>query len=314
MTDDKSTPAPAAQPSAPAVAPPPQRPEVDLSDLQAELDADSQKVAEDEVFDEIAGKDDAEPDEGEGEDADAAEEADEGKDEEEEDDADAEKPKKRSRSARYRDQILRLEQENAQLRSRVGGSLTKAQFEEHVLAIVGPEPQESDFDNFLDYEHEKVSWLTDKRKATREVVAAVKAEQEQRAARMAENVERHYERIEEFRSRNGEQSQQDYDKVIAAAKDLRVAPAVEELILESPKSAHLQYFFARNPQRLDKINRMSDREAAREIGHIEARLSLPQPKTKTAAPPPKRAPKGGVSPASPEAELNSWLTKKYGNR
>jgi hypothetical protein len=312
MTDDTSTPAPAAQPSAPAVAPPPQRPDVDLSDLQAELDANSQKVAEDEVFDEIAGN--AEPDEGEGEDADAAEEADEGKDEDEEDEADAEKPKKRSRVARYRDQILRLEQENAQLRSRVGGSLTKAQFEEHVLAIVGPEPQESDFDNFLDYEHEKVSWLTDKRKATREVVAAVKAEQEQRAARMAENVERHQERVEEFRTRNGEQSQQDYDKVMASAKDLRVAPAVEELILESPKSAHLQYFFARNPQRLDKINRMSDREAAREIGHIEARLSLPQPKTKTAAPPPKRAPKGGVSPASPEAELNSWLIKKYGNR
>jgi hypothetical protein len=314
MTDDTSTPAPAAQPSAPAVAPPPQRPDVDLSDLQAELDANSQKVAEDEVFDEIAGKDDAEPDEGEGEDADAAEEADEGKDEEEEDDADAEKPKKRSRSARYRDQILRLEQENAQLRSRVGGSLTKTQLDEHVLAIVGPEPQEGDFDNYLEYEHEHTAWLLDKRQAGREVVKAVKAEQKERSDRMAENVERHQERVEEFRTRNGEQSQQDYDKVMASAKDLRVAPAVEELILESPKSAHLQYFFARNPQRLDKINRMSDREAAREIGHIEARLSLPQPKTKTAAPPPKRAPKGGVSPASPEAELNSWLIKKYGNR
>jgi len=99
---------------------------------------------------------------------------------------------------------------------------------------------------------------------------------------------------------------------MAKAQKLMVAPVVEELILESPKSAHLQYFFARNPQRLEKLNKMSERNAAKEIAHIEARLSLPQPKTKTAAPPPSRAPKGGAAPASQEADLNAWLKKKYG--
>ena len=324
MTEKTDTPAPAAAPSAPAVASPAPRAEVDLSDLQAEMDANAAKANEDEIFDDIAkaGKpkgDDVTDDEDDAgaEDADAADDADEGKDDEEsEDDADAEgdKPKKRSRAARYRDQITRLEQENAQLRSRTSGSLTKAQIDEHITSVIGPEPQESDFDNFLQYEHEHTAWLLDKRNVARETVKAIKAENAQRASRIAENVERHQERVEEFRNRNGELSQKDFDTVMKAAKDLRVAPPVEELILESPNSAHLQYFFARNPQRLDKINRMSERDAAREIGHIESRLSLPQPKTKTAAPKPTRALKGGAAPASQEADLNNWLTKKYGSR
>jgi len=318
---EKSTPAPAAEPSAPAVAPPSERREVDLSDLQAEIDSISRQTDEDEIFDDITGKgkdgDDSDEDELDADtedDADAADETDEGKDEEKDDDADAEdgKPRKRSRAARYRDQIARLEHENAQLRSRAGGSLTKVQIEEHVESIIGPEPQEKQFDNFLQYEHEHTAWLLDKRNVMRETVRAVETAQKERVENMRVNVERHQERVEDFRTRNGEESSKDYDFVMSKAHKLMVAPVVEELILESPKSAHLQYFFARNPQRLDKLNRMSERNAAKEVAHIEARLSLPQPRTKTAAPPPSRTPKGGVGPTSQEAELNAWLKKKYG--
>ena len=316
MTDESKTPAPAVVPNAPAVAPPPQRAEVDLSDLQAEMDAKAAAANEDEIFDDIANagkpKDDAESDEDEAEEAEAADEADEGKDDEEGEDEEPESPKKKPRHLRYREHLARLEQENAQLRSRVGGSLSRAQLDQHVEKIIGPEPQESDFTTFLEYEHEHIAWLGDKRRETRTVIEGMKAAEKERADRMVENVERHQERVEEFKNRNGELSQKDFDAVMAKAKDLRVAPPVEELILESPNSAHLQYFFARNPQRLDKINRMSERDAAREIGHIEARLSLPKPKTKSAAPPPTRALKGGVAPASQEADLNSWLKKKYG--
>src|SRR5258705_8421721 len=321
MTEKTGTPAPAAEPSAPAVAPPSQRPEVDLSDLQAEMDSKASQADEDEIFDDITGKgkdgDDSDEDELDADtedDADAADETDEGKDEEKDDDADAEdgKPRKRSRAARYRDQIARLEHENAQLRSRAGGSLTKVQIEEHVESIIGPEPQEKQFDNFLQYEHEHTAWLLDKRNVMRETVRAVETAQKERVENMRVNVERHQERVEDFRTRNGDESAKDYDFVMSKAQKLMVAPVVEELILESPKSAHLQYFFARNPQRLDKLNRMSERNAAKEVAHIEARLSLPQPKTKTAAPPPSPTPKGGVGPTSHEAQINAWLKKKYG--
>lgn len=326
-TESKDTSAPAAQASEQAVTPPDPRPNVDLSDLQAEMDATAAKAAEDEIFDDInkagtkkEGDDESDEDEGDAdtEDADPADEDEEGKDDEEADGEDAEDDeeprKKKPRHQRYRDQIARLEQENAQLRSRAGGSLSQAQIDEHVVNVIGPEPQESDFDNYLDYDRERTAWILDKRQVTREMMRGVKAAQDERASRMRDNVEAHQDRVEQFRTRNGEESAKDFDAVMGKAKDLRVAPAVEELILESGNSAHLQYFFARNPQRLDKINRMSERDAAREIGHIEARLSLPQPRTKTAAPKPTRAPKGGVAPASQEADLNSWLNRKYGSR
>src|SRR6266436_7176543 len=87
MTEKSGTPAPAAEPSAPAVAPPSERREVDLSDLQAELDSKKDQADEDEIFDDIAGKseagDDLESDEDgldADEDAKAADDGDGGKD------------------------------------------------------------------------------------------------------------------------------------------------------------------------------------------------------------------------------------------
>jgi len=291
---------------------------VDLSDLQAEMDASAQKASEDAVFEDInTGTKDAESDDEADKEADEADEADEGKDDEEDatddTDEDEDKPRnKRSRAARYRDRLVRLEQENAQLRSRAGGSLSKAQIQEHVESIIGPEPQDKDFADYLTYEREHTAWLIDKRQMTRETERSIKVAQDERTRKQADNVELHNERVESFRNRNGEQSAKDFDAVMASAKDARVSPVVEDLILESGNSAHLQYFFARNPKRLDKINRMSERDAAREVGHIEARLSLPQQKVKSAAPKPVSTPKGGTAPASQEAELNSWLKKKYG--
>src|SRR5216683_1189045 len=107
MTEKTDTPAPAVEPNAPAVAPPSERREVDLSDLQAEMDSKASQADEDEIFDDIAGKgkdgDDG-LDADDEDDADPADEAVEGEDEETDEDADAEdKPRKKSRAARYRD-------------------------------------------------------------------------------------------------------------------------------------------------------------------------------------------------------------------
>src|SRR5712675_84378 len=105
MVEKSGTPAPAVEPSVPAVAPPSQRQEVDLSDLQAELDSKASQADEDEIFDDIAGKskddgDDAD-DEDDADPADVADDGDGGKDgegdETEADDEDG-KPRKRSRA------------------------------------------------------------------------------------------------------------------------------------------------------------------------------------------------------------------------
>jgi len=329
--DSPSPDAPAAT-REPVVESPAPRQEVDLSDLQAEADAAAQKAAEEEVFDDIKTgtpkkpkADEPSTEDDEATEADeAAEEADEGKDDEGEEDeegkddaepeTDEDKRRKRSRADRYRDRIVRLEQENAQLRSRQGGSQTEAQINEYVESVIGPEPQENDFPDYLTWERERTAWLLDKRQMVRETKRGIATVQAERQRRMADNVEQHQERVEGFRTRNGEESAKDFDAVMGKAKDLRVSPVLEELILESGNSAHLQYFFARNPKRLDALNRMDERAAAREIGHIEARLSLPQIKTKTTAPKPVQSPRGGAAPASQEADLNSWLTRKYGRQ
>src|SRR5258705_10041146 len=116
-------------PGPPAFEPPTPRSGVDLSDLQAELDAERRNSELDEL---VAAEFDAPDNE---DDADAANDGDGGKDGEGYD-ADAEdnpstkaQGRKKSRGDRYRDQITRdrdqiarLENENAQLRSRSGGN------------------------------------------------------------------------------------------------------------------------------------------------------------------------------------------------
>jgi hypothetical protein len=310
MADEpkESTPA---QPNVVAVEPPAG---VDLSDLQAEMDAEANKKAEDDVFAEITGTEDTKSEEDEDkEEVEGKEGATDEDEEEKAEGAEGDKPKK-SRAQRYRDVITRLEQEVAELRSQTGGSLSKAAIAERAEEEVGPEPKEADFDNYLEYERKHIAWDVQKQQAIRDIERANKVHVEARNRKIQENVERHKEAVAAFRTRNGEVSAKDFDEVMAKAKDLSVAPHVEYMILDSGKSAHLQYFFARNPSRLDKINRMSAVEAAREIGHIEARLFLPQAKTRTAAPEPVRPPRGGASPASQEADLNSWLAKKYGSQ
>jgi hypothetical protein len=91
-----------------------------------------------------------------------------------------------------------------------------------------------------------------------------------------------------------------------------VAPVVEHLILDSDKSAHLVYHLAKNPERLAKLNAMNEREAAREVGRLESRLSLPNSRTQTRAPTPKTPPRGGSAPASQHRDLDSYLRRTYG--
>jgi len=299
---------------------------VDFSDLDAEQEAESRKAEEagDDEDDESTNSrdgddDDADEDEGNDEDADDEEDsgdADEDDDEQEDDD---DRPRKKSRSQRYQDQIRRLQDENSQLRGRSAGNLTDEQVAAKVKTIIGEPPQEKDFDDYLAFDRAAQAYEVDKRQVTREVKAEAGRATEADNFRKQQRAEQHNDRVADFRTRGATPDEKkanaaDFDKVMAAAKNAKVAPVVEELILDSKKGAHLQYYLAKNPDRLAALNRMSERDAAREIGRIEARLALPKPKTKSSAPPPPRRPQGGSAPASADAELEGYLTKKYGKQ
>lgn len=227
----------------------------------------------------------SEPEEPEGE----ADEADEAEGDEGED----ERPKKPSRSERLRRQNERLKAENAALKS--GSAISavedKGALEAIVAAKVGAVPKEEDFPgDWFAFERAMNAYEADKRTVTRQV------REQAEAAKLA-----HVERIRDLAD--------DYqDHLRAAAKELpdlmdvlkkatfKPSHTVEMLILEAGEKAPLvAYHLAQNPKIAAELNAMSPVAAAREIGRIEGRVSIPKNKV-TRAPSPVTPVKGGASP------------------
>jgi hypothetical protein len=251
---------------------------------QAETETDDADAEQDDD----AGDDASEPDEdGEGE-------------------KDEAPKRKKSGISRLKERNAALQAEVAALRSRASDSEpTQAEVEK----LIGKPPKEDDFKgDFLAYERAQTVYEMRKANAEDRIRDQAVQAKDARTRAKAETVEAHNERVEEFREKVP-----DFDKTLRAAGHLKASPTVEDLILESEKSAHLVYHLAKRPDVLANLNRMSEREAAREIGRIEARLSLPSPKTQTKAPAPKVPPKGGSTPSSPDKELDGWLKKTYGS-
>lgn len=65
----------------------------------------------------------------------------------------------------------------------------------------------------------------------------------------------------------------DYDEVVGGS-DTPIANHVGEIILESDLGPQLAYHFAKNPDALLRLNNMTPTAAAREIGRLEAVLSV----------------------------------------
>lgn len=222
-------------------------------------------------------------------------------DEDEEDD----RPKRRSESGvtklKRKVAFLEAELQNARGRISSDGVVPQSEIEKEI----GPPPKEDDFKgDFLAYQDARIAYNVEARSVAREIRRDAKAAQEARAEFAQSAIEEHNERVSDFR-----QKVADFDETLKSAANLRTSPTVESLILDSDKSAHLVYHLAKNPDRLNQLNRMSEREAAREIGRIEARLSLPQPKTQTQAPKPVSPPKGGSAAPSQEQRLANYMAK-----
>lgn len=231
-----------------------------------------------------ASEDDADKPEGDAEEPDDAE-GDEGEDE---------KPKKPSRSERLRRQNERLKAEIESLKSgsAVSAVEEKGALEAYVAQKVGPAPQESDFPNdWFAFERAMTAYEADRRIATRQ------AREQVETAKGA-----HVERLRDLAD-----DYQDNLKVAAKAvpdlmdvlgkATITVNRTVEVLILEAGDKAPLvAYHLAQNPKTAARLNAMSPVEAAREIGRIEGRVSIPK-NTATRAPSPVSTIKGGASPS-----------------
>jgi hypothetical protein len=90
----------------------------------------------------------------------------------------------------------------------------------------------------------------------------------------------------------------DYDakvSVLTAVTQGKPNRAIVDALRNSDAPADLAYFLGNNPEEAARIHSLPELSAAREIGRLEAGLSIPKPKTKTNTPPPIKPIQNGGS-------------------
>ena len=269
--DDIQPTAPAAETAAPAESEPSEaKTEVTTTEAEAKTETDSETDAR------------------EGEDGD--------------DDSEGDKPKRPSRYQRLKRERDALAAKLAQQESRPLAAAVddKATLDELVRKEVGEPPKEEDFNgDWFAYERALTAFEADKRIATREIRRQAQQAQENLKQAQQAAVLDYQERQREARAHIT-----DFDEVLRGASNLKISAAVAQLLLESEKSAVIEYHLAKNPALLNDLNALSPLGAAKEIARLEDRLALPNPKTATKAPPPIKSPKGGAQPTIDLSKLS----------
>lgn len=230
-------------------------------------------------------------------------------DNQDEDESDRGQRKRVPGSQRLKRELERLRAENESLRSRPveddGAAIKRA-----VVAEIGEPPKEADFNgDYLAYERELTAYRSAEILAQRDVKRQLESQKSLQTQAQQEAFEDHLERVGEARK-----AIPDYDAVLKSAGQIETRDHVERLIVESDKSHLLLYHLAKNPGKVAQLNGMSEVAAARELGRIEARLSLPKPNAATKAPAPARPVSGAAAVSSQEASLDAWINKTYGKR
>lgn len=223
---------------------------------------------------------------------------------------DDDKPKKPSRYQRLKRERDALAAEVEQMRSRpmAAAADDPAQLEALVKAEIGEAPQEKDFADWFEYQNAKAAYETERRIVARDLRKQASQAKELDQRRSSEMLSDYQERQREAKA-----AIPDFDKVVKAAQ-LPVSPVVGQLLLESEKSAVIEYHLAKNPETLHRLNSLSPLSAAKEMARLEDRLSLPNPRTTTSAAPPLRSPKGGAAPTVDLSKMSMDEYVAYRNR
>lgn len=178
-------------------------------------------------------------------------------------------------------------------------------------AAAPKKPVVGDFEDYGEFVEALTDWKADEKiKANNEANKQESAKE--RAAR--ESRERWTERSAAARTVHP-----DFDEVLTAASDVRLADHVTEALDESEHSGRLLYQIAKDPSIADRLNAMTPRQAALELGRLEAKLEpvsaepdpevvpvekpAPAPVRKTTSAPPP------VKPIAKGAATNTPLEK-----
>ena len=145
-------------------------------------------------------------------------------------------------------------------------------------------PTVENFDSYETYLDALSDWKVDQRlKEQRE-----QAEQSQRAQSLEQKQAQFHQKAASFKA-------EDFQEV-AFNPTLPISDAMRDVILDSDKGPELLYHLGKNSSEAARIASLSPVQAARELGLLEAKMSLPKAKTKSNAPPPIPPISGGGNP------------------
>jgi hypothetical protein len=154
------------------------------------------------------------------------------------------------------------ERETAYWRGRA--EAREAKEAEAAKAAANKKPEVGDFEDYGAYVEALTDWKADEKiRANNENLRQESAKE--RAAR--ESRERWTERSNAARNVHP-----DFDEVLTAASDVRLADHVTEALDDSEHSGRLLYSIAKDPSIADRLNAMTPRQAAIELGRMEAKL------------------------------------------
>ncbi len=163
----------------------------------------------------------------------------------------------------------------------------------------------ADFDDPAELTAATVEQTLDKREAERLKESAKQSREEAQVA----NLEAFKARADEVRGKYA-----DFDDVVTKPDVLPMSQATQSLVLEMEESADVMYHLAKNPQEAKRIDHLSDRAKAIELGKIAARISTPPTRRVTKAPDPvdsvsgKTA--GGASFDPNKASMADYVAKR----
>ena len=115
----------------------------------------------------------------------------------------------------------------------------------------------------------------------------------------------------------GAEKYDDFEDLVSSP-DLPITAPMAEAIAESDLGVEVAYFLGKNPAEAMRIAQMSPLAAVREIGKLEAKLTIAAPATSSAAPKPVTPVKGSGGDKDPavmtDAEFAAWRKKSIAAR
>ena len=154
----------------------------------------------------------------------------------------------------------------------VAQASSKSTIDSPAPAAAPAKPTADQFKTYDEYVEALTDWKSDR--AVEKALATVNTKIEERSTQQTA-AQQEADRTKNWQARQDATKVvlKDYDDVVGES-DIPIAPHVGELLLDSDHGPALAYKLAKDPELADKLNGMSEKQAAKEIGKLEAAFDI----------------------------------------